>query len=77
MNGPSSSPRGEKAGRPGITWDSWAVWLGEQHVPDQDTSTPTEPLSETDTPGGNEPMPPQPPNRATRRALARKTRRNP
>lgn len=76
MTGPSNSPRGERPGKPGITWESWAEWLGEQHVPDQDTSTPAAPLSETATRDANQPGPPAPPNRATRRALARQARRN-
>ncbi|MFI1485713.1 hypothetical protein [Streptomyces sp. NPDC020747] len=52
----SSSPRGEKAGRPGVTWEQQLART-EQHIAD------------------NAPDP-APPNRATRRALARKTRRN-
>jgi hypothetical protein len=55
VTGPSSTPRGEKSGRPGVTWEQQLVRV-EQVVDD------------------NEPDP-TPPNRATRRALARATRR--
>ena len=55
MTGPSSTPRGERAGRPGVTWETTLVRT-EQHVDDE---TPD----------------PAPPNRATRRALARAARR--
>jgi hypothetical protein len=56
VTGPSSTPRGEKPGRPGVSWEQQLVHT-EQHVDD------------------NEPDP-TPPNRATRRAHARATRRN-
>ncbi|MFG2269110.1 hypothetical protein ACGFNY_04970 [Streptomyces chartreusis] len=55
MTAPSSTPRGERAGRPGITWQTELVRT-EQHIDD-------------DTPD------PAPPNRATRRAMQRATRR--
>lgn len=57
MTGPSSAPRGERAGRPGTTWETRLVWTGDEHVvPDDDTEPPR-------------------PNRATRRAAARKRRK--
>lgn len=33
MSGPSSTPRGERAGRPGITWQTRLVRT-EQHIDD-------------------------------------------
>lgn len=54
MTGPSSTPRGERAPRPGVTWQT-ELARTEQHIAD-DAPDPT-------------------PNRATRRALARKARR--
>jgi hypothetical protein len=33
MTGPSSTPRGERAGRPGVTWDTELV-RAEQHIAD-------------------------------------------
>lgn len=74
MTGPSGSPRGEHTTRPGTTWESWAQWLGERYVPDTATAGDP-PLSETAACGGNEPQPPTPPNRATRRAMQRAARR--
>ena len=62
MTGPSSTPRGERAPRPGIAWDT--VLVRTETLVDEDTAG-------SDT---NQPLPPQP-NRATRRALARKARR--
>lgn len=56
MTAPSSSPRGERAGRPGVTWDT--VLVHTEQLVDDDAPDPT------------------PPNRATRRALARAARRN-
>jgi hypothetical protein len=55
MTGPSSSPRGEREPRPGVTWDT--VLARTETVIDDDAPDPA------------------PPNRATRRALARKARR--
>jgi hypothetical protein len=55
MSQPSSAPRGERAGRPGVTWEQHLVRT-EQVVDDQ--------------------APDPQPNRATRRAQARATRRN-
>jgi hypothetical protein len=55
MTGPSSAPRGERAPRPGVAWQTELVR--------------TEQLVDDDTPD------PNPPNRATRRAAARATRR--
>lgn len=34
MSRPSSTPRGERAGRPGARWETELCSLGEQHVPD-------------------------------------------
>ena len=34
MTRPSSSPRGERAGRPGVTWETELASTGEQYVPD-------------------------------------------
>ncbi|MHC3392067.1 hypothetical protein ACLQ2E_21770 [Streptomyces lavendulocolor] len=34
MTGPSSTPRGERAGRPGSRWETELRTTGEQHVPD-------------------------------------------
>ncbi|MER7151232.1 hypothetical protein [Streptomyces lydicus] len=34
MSAPASSPRGEKAGRPGARWETELRWTGEQIVPD-------------------------------------------
>lgn len=64
MTGPSSAPRGEHAPKPGITWEHVIVRT-ETVIDDPDDTT---------VPGLNEPQPPRP-NRATRRALARATRR--
>lgn len=55
MTAPSSSPRGEHAGRPGTTWNTQLVTT--EHVIDDHTPDPT------------------PPNRATRRALQRASRK--
>jgi len=66
VTGPSSNPRGERAGRPGVTWETTLVRT--ETVTDDDTDSTT-------IPGMNDPLPPRP-NRATRRALARKARRN-
>lgn len=63
MTGPSSAPRGERAGTPGTNWETRLVRI-EALVDDADTAGPDM----------NQPLPPQP-NRATRRALARANRR--
>lgn len=63
MTQPSSTPRGERAPRPGVTWETRLV-RNETVVDDTDTAGP-------DT---NQPLPPQP-NRATRRAVKRAARR--
>ena len=42
MTGPSSTPRGEHAPRPGITWTTTVGWSGEQLVAD-DAPDPTPP----------------------------------
>ncbi|MEV6696269.1 hypothetical protein AB0M68_03775 [Streptomyces sp. NPDC051453] len=34
MSGPSSSPRGERAGRPGARWETELRSSGEQLIPD-------------------------------------------
>ncbi|MFJ2000288.1 hypothetical protein [Streptomyces chartreusis] len=33
MTGPTSTPRGERPGRPGVTWDT-ELARTEQHIPD-------------------------------------------
>jgi hypothetical protein len=58
---PSSSPRGERPGRPGANWETQLVRT--ERVVD-----------ETSGPDMNQPLPPHP-NRATRRAQARAARR--
>lgn len=63
MTAPSSSRRPEHTPRPGVTWETELVRT-EQVVDDSDTTVP----------GVNEPAPPRP-NRATRRAIKRATRR--
>lgn len=86
MNGPSSSPRPEHSPRPGVTWQTELVRT-EQYVPECTASIRgfclAEAQSETacDTDAGEcihaAPTPsfePRP-NRETRRALARATRR--
>lgn len=65
MTGPSSTPRGERAGRPGATWEQQLVRT-ETVIYDPD-----------DTSGQVQNQPSAPPNRATRRAMQRKARRNP
>lgn len=39
MTGPSSTPRGEKAGTPGARWETELRWTGEQYAND-DTPPP-------------------------------------
>lgn len=34
MTAPSSSPRGERPGRPGVTWETELRTSGEQYLPD-------------------------------------------
>ena len=88
MTGPSSTPRGERAPRPGARWETELVRT-EQYVPECTASIRgfclAEAQSETacDTETGEciyaAPMPsfePRP-NRETRRALARPARRKP
>lgn len=65
MTGPSSTPRSERAGTPGATW--------EQHLVRTETVIDDDPDSTT-VPGMNDPLPPRP-NRATRRAIKRAARR--
>jgi hypothetical protein len=36
VTGPSSSPRGERAGTPGANWETELRWSGEQIIPDDD-----------------------------------------
>lgn len=64
MTAPSSTPRGEHAGRPGVTWQT--------HL--ERTETVIWDPEDTVTPLMNEPLPPRP-NRATRRATQRAARR--
>lgn len=75
MSAPSSAPRGERAPRPGATWETQLILHGEIVV---DTSSDVPRFLD------REPAPPAPesaaasgprPNRATRRALARATRK--
>lgn len=40
MAGPSSTPRGEHAGRPGTRWNTGLVTTGEQYLPDDDQPAP-------------------------------------
>ena len=64
MTGPSSSPRGERAPRPGTTWEQHLIRT-EIVIDDPD---------DTSVHGLNDPLPPRP-NRATRRAMQRAARR--
>jgi hypothetical protein len=61
VTGPSS-PRGERAGKPGVTWEAELRPGGEQIVPDNSWL-------------GGHPVATPSPNRATRRAIARAARR--
>jgi hypothetical protein len=61
MTSPSSTPRGEHTPRSGANWQTELVR----------TETVIDDTQSTSTPGMNEPQPPRP-NRATRRAMARK-----
>lgn len=42
MTGPSSTPRGEHAPRPGRTWETRLTWTGEQ-LADDDAPDPAPP----------------------------------
>lgn len=64
MTGPSNTPRSEHTPRPGVTWQTELVPLGEVVYDPEDTSGQI----------ANSPLPPRP-NRATRRALARAARK--
>jgi len=64
VTGPSSTPRGERAPRPGVTWETELVR----------TETVVDEPDDTSGPDTNQPLPPRP-NRETRRALARAARR--
>jgi len=64
VTGPSSTPRGERAPRPGATWETELVR----------TETVVDEPDDTSGPDMNQPLPPRP-NRETRRALARAARR--
>ena len=64
MTGPSSTPRGERAPRPGVTWETELVR----------TETVVDEPDDTSGPDMNQPAPPRP-NRETPRALARAARR--
>jgi hypothetical protein len=66
VSGPTSSPRGERAGTPGTSWETEIVSLGEVIVDTDDGESPF---------GWRELDPPATPNRATRRAAARAARR--
>ncbi|MEV6014703.1 hypothetical protein [Streptomyces sp. NPDC051997] len=65
MTGPSSTPRGEHTPRPGAGW--------EQRLVTTETVIDDDPEATT-VPGMNDPLPPRP-NRATRRAMQRASRR--
>lgn len=65
MTAPSSAPRAERTPRPGATWEQQLVRT-ETVIDDPDSTT---------VPGMNDPLPPRP-NRATRRAMQRATRRS-
>jgi len=65
VTGPSSTPRGEHAPRPGANWQTTEIIRIETLVDDADTAGPDM----------NQPGPPPQPNRETRRALARAARR--
>lgn len=66
MTGPSGTPRGEHAPRPGVTWERQLVSFGETVVD----------LADDESPFGWRELP-EPPraNRETRRAAARAARR--
>lgn len=64
MTGPSSTPRGERSGRPGVTWETELVRTETVIYDPEDTSGQI----------ANLPLPTRP-NRETRRALARQARR--
>lgn len=64
MTGPTSSPRGERAGTPGTTWDTHLVTA--EIIVDTDDG---------ESPFGWRELEPPTPNRATRRAIARAARR--
>jgi hypothetical protein len=67
VSGVSSSPRGERAGTPGTTWEARIVTTGEIVVDTDDGGSPF---------GWRELDPPATaPNRATRRAIQRAARR--
>jgi hypothetical protein len=55
MSKPSSTPRGERAGKPGRRWESELRWSGEQVVPE----------------GESEPRPNRAARRAVRRRRSR------
>lgn len=63
MTNPSSTPRGEHAPAPGVTWNTELVSLGEVVVDSDDGESP---FGWRDLPT---------PNRATRRAMKRAARR--
>lgn len=67
----SSSPRGERPGRPGVTWDTELVPV-EVWVPDHGWKTVSSTTAEQ-LPAEEQAARP---NRATRRRLARETRHN-
>jgi hypothetical protein len=66
MTGPSSTPRGERAGTVPATWNTHLVSLGEQVVDLDDDESPF---------GWRELPAPPAANRATRRAMQRAARR--
>lgn len=84
MTGPSSTPRGEKPGKPGARWETELRSTGEQYVPECPASIRGTCLVEAQ--GGTAcavedgecihaaPEPTPSPNRKTRRAAARRKR---
>lgn len=64
MTSPSTTPRGERASRPGARWETVLRSLGEHVVQDR-------PLPDTAGPDMNQPQEPRA-NRATRRAARQK-----
>ncbi|MFI5664616.1 hypothetical protein [Streptomyces sp. NPDC051684] len=80
MTGPSSTPRGERTPRPGVTWDTHAVWDEEHVIADDDLAAlpslgTASATSTTRDERAADRVPAPTPNRATRRALARAARR--
>ncbi|MGW3025840.1 hypothetical protein [Streptomyces sp. NPDC001221] len=71
MTKPSSTPRGEHAPAPGVTWNTTITTTGEVIVPDGPWGGPAK-LTLWSSDG---PTAPAKPNRETRRAITRAARR--